>query len=249
MKVPRLVHQIGADLQIRPRDCDPDVVHLHVMKHPMGLGALHGRRPRTGPRRWDSEGWSKLEPPLLTVNDRRELVNRIRRLVVNDMSCRADLLDQEEVARADVDETLPCPACDARLAGRCASEVQTVAEGYLAHVDKQLQALTPAVQVDRAELVSRILEAVRKRLPLPNGVLSVGLLPNGHEAVRIHTSDGVNTEFYFRLGPRWRTTYREVPRGPNDLAAFLLALLPDAPRIPMSGFAFVARQWWGDSRS
>lgn len=248
MRVPSHQRVVAPGLVFRAVDVAPLVVHRHVMKHPVGLGSLYGPRPRSGVRHWDQEGWNEVEPVVLTRDDRRDLVRRIREFDLDGLRCAAALLVLEQHARDQVEEALPCDACPARLAERCSEETTTLAERYVSHVQQALDALTRAAEVDRLELTRRVFGALVHRRPFPQAVLSVGLLPAGDAGIRINTADGVRIEFYFQAeNPRWRTTYRNVPRGANDRVSFLLDLLPQAPSTALSAKTFVPRQWWKES--
>lgn len=251
MKVPSRTHRLAGWLSCEPREIEEGVVQDHVIRHPFGLAALHGRvfvdRPPTK-RPWNLEGWDRSAPPVLTLEDRRAIVARIRALGDAQRSCGAGLLDKEVYGGHASPDDRPCERCPSVLRGSCAQLTHEVVERYAALVDVLLSEVSEehGVVISRTELYPRL---VREAAPESLVVLTAGRLGTRDAAgVRIHRGDGVRIELYRHHHElRWRTLYRVSLRGPNDRRSFLLKHLSDdglTKRDSLSGNCVVPRLWW-----
>jgi hypothetical protein len=247
--VPVRAHVLNAALTIPVAEVEARVVHEHVMKHPLGLGVLYDAPPMGGIRRWDKEGWSALEPPLVTAELRRALASLILSLDVDGERCGARLLGHDEYGGATGD-VLPCRSCPERVLAACATHVEGLRRAYLARIDAILGALHDAVAVDRVALTQRLFNVVRLHRSTgveawPAAVLSVGLLDDGRRALRVRTREGFTLDFYGRPPKtRWRTLHREIHANANDRVSFLLHVLKPDPNNPLSAQTLVPRLWW-----
>jgi hypothetical protein len=246
--VPVRTHVLNPALTIPVAEVDARVVHEHVMKHPLGLGVLYDSPPMGGMRRWDTEGWCALEPPVVTADLRRHLASVILGLDVDGERCGARLLGRDEYGGATGD-VLPCRSCPERVLAACATHVDGLRRAYLARVDAILSALHDTVTVDGVHLTHRLLKLVHpnRRTDLdewPAAVLSVGLLDERRKALRVRTREGFTLEFFLSPAPRWRTLYRRMPKDANQRASFLLDRLKRHPMDDLSAQMLVPRLWW-----
>lgn len=249
MKIPSRRFDLHAQIAIQPATVDAREWHAHVMKHPFGLGAIYDLLPQAGSRSWTREGWNTVAPPVVTGEQRRSLAREIVSLVVAGSRCHAQRLGHEEYNGLAPHSDIPCRECPQALLDACGQIVGSVSVGYASWVDRHLGALEDGVVVEPAELVQRITRAAARRSALPEAVLSTGMLSNGHTGLRISGANGVRSELYGTKGYpfRWRTTYRSVPKGPNDQASFLLRLLVRHPKAVLSGVTLVERRWWKEN--
>jgi hypothetical protein len=240
--------------------CVPKVVganawQAHLLKHPMGMRAQCVQHA-TGRRRWNDEGWDALDPPVVTLDERRRAVTEIRALRAADQRCAMPRLELEEYAgRAEL-ERMPCYGCASALCSACArvlNEVVEVGPRYAKATERVLASLEGDLGhlLRRQELLELVMRLCRRRETLEDAaVLWCGLLPEEDRLVaRVNAANGVRVECYLEYGSmsmRWRTTFRNVPGSGPKVAELLL----DAPRRPSRGGALlsdccvVSRPWW-----
>ena len=235
MKVPERAHELVGGVAARPREVPADVWQAHVIKHPFGLAALWGQSTRD--RRWNTEGWDRVAPPVLEEGERATLTPQIVALTDGSTRCGADRLTATEYRGEPRREAMPCYECP--LARRCGELTRPVGERYAGWADALLERLAPVEEVTRAALQGRLLGEVGAGVDALPSVLSIGRLGAGGAGARLQSPDGVRVELTLvgRSHLEWRTT---PP---------LLGVLPPLPGLPLSGNALVPRRWWrGDSR-
>lgn len=249
MRLPNRSHRLAGWLECEPREVDDAVVQDHVIRHPFGLAALHGRvfvDKAATKRPWNLEGWDRGVPPVLSVEDRRTIVASIRELRDGAHACGASLLDKEQYGGPALGDR-PCQACPSSLRRSCAALTNEVAERYADHVDALLREVSEenGILVSRAELLVRIVRDVPESLV----VLTAGRLGTQDAAgVRVQRGDGVRLELYRnRRELRWRTLYRVPVQGPNRRRTVLMDHLSETgltTRDSLSGRCVVPRLWW-----
>lgn len=246
MRVPERSHALPDGLVVEPRVVPAPPWQAHVIKHPFGLGAMWGAW--SGSRRWNTEGWDRVAPPVLEEGERASLTAAIGALHEGEARCRADKLERTEYRGEPRRERMPCYEC--ALAERCGEITRSVGERYASWVDRLLAELAPLEAVPRNELALRLqreLGAPEASLPV---VLSVGRGAGGAGA-RVQAPNGVRVELALvgRDRLEWWTTYRKPARTANDRISALLDVMQPLPSLPLSGMAVVPRRWWrGDSR-
>lgn len=255
MNVPSRTHRLAGWLECEPHSIDEGVLQDHVIRHPFGLAALHGRVFVDSPptkRPWNLEGWDHSTPPVLTLAERRALVANVRALRDGPRTCRAELLDKEIYGGRAIPDDRPCETCPSPLRGSCANITHEIAERYAAHVDALLREVSEenGIVVARTDLYERLVrDAVGGGAPESLVVLTAGTLGTSDApGVRIQRGDGVRLELYrHHRALRWRTLYRVALGGPNARMSFLLKHLSErgqTTRDSLSGNCVVPRLWW-----
>ncbi|MBX3245564.1 MAG: hypothetical protein KF901_00085 [Myxococcales bacterium] len=253
MKVPRRSFQLAGLIDCPAREVEPREFQGHLTKHVFGAGVVRGTVfTNGGSSRWDYEGWSRLEPAVITDSVRRELVEQVLSLEVPGESCGATDLRCESRSPEFARTRSPCRDCGGELAKRCEQVTGAVGSRYAQLVNDLLDPVRRGngVLVPRAELDVRLCDF---RLPDDLVVLSAGALrKSGQLGVRVSRADGVRVEFT-RNGStlRWRTTYRDEFQATFEQVSFVGDLLSEvglALRDSLSGKCVVPRLWWeGDS--
>lgn len=248
MKVPRRSHTLTGLIDCPSREVEPQVFQAHLTKHVFGTGVVRGTvSARDGSGGWGYEGWSRLQPAVITDDVRRALVERVLSLEVLGSTCGATDLQHESWSPERRRPDSPCRDCGSELARECEQVTQDVGLRYAQLVDELLEPLRrdKGLLVPRAELDVRLTE------PLPDGlvVLSAGALGStGQPGVRISRLDGVRVEFTRRgTTLRWRTTYRDEFEVSFERVSFMGEFLSElhlATRDSLSGRCVVPRLWW-----
>lgn len=249
MKIPSRSHQLAGLVDCPSREVEPRMFQDHLTKHVFGAGVIRGSVHTRGEvPQWDHEGWSRLEPAIITAEMRRDLVHRVLSLDVLDASCDATDLHHEVWSPATATDRIPCRECSADLARMCEDTTRDVGRRYAQLVDDVLDPLRRrnGVVVSRAELDVRLAEP-----PLPPRlvVMSSGALRSTNQrGVRVSRADGVRVEFS-RQGTtlRWRTTYRDEFQALFEQVGFVGDFLSEdglATRDSLSGNCVVPRLWW-----
>ncbi|MDI7266809.1 MAG: hypothetical protein QME96_02295 [Myxococcota bacterium] len=229
------------------------VLQAHVIKHPFGVGAMLAATVEGRRRPWNAEGWDRLDPPTITLVERRECVTQIRGLEVAGTRCHVRRLHLEEYGGDPVSDE-PCYECGGSLAAACSEVTLDVAVRYAAWVDIIVKRIASdgGVRIGALDVLRRVLR-LSHRSPSKLDGLVVGSL--GRETagdshslrLRFNAWNGIRVEFRGAgVGWRWRTTYRRPPRAPTELAEFLLDPAPGGTLVPpwMSGGWWVPRPWW-----
>lgn len=253
MKVPRRSFQFPGFVGCPVREVEPREFQGHLTKHVFGAGVVRGTVfTNGGSSRWDYEGWSRLEPAVITDALRRELVEQVLSLEVLGESCGATDLSCESSSPQLARIHSPCRGCGGDLAQRCEETTRDVGSRYAQLVEDLLEPVRRGngVLMPRTELDVRLCDL---RLPDDLVVLSAGALrKTGQLGVRVSRADGVRVEFT-RNGStlRWRTSYRDEFQAKFEQVSFVGDLLSEvglASRDSLSGKCVVPRLWWeGDS--
>lgn len=252
MKLPSRDFLLVGGLACPNSEIDRGVWQEHVVKHPLGVHAIarsFGRDP------WTDEGWDKLEPPVVTEEERVNLVRDIAALAEGKLRCEVPEFRGKK-AGASL-ERLACRDCQPPVVARCEKLINApagVGVRYTNVTEDLLKELSGenGVQVEAARFHQVLHRLWRSPEKLAGAlVLTVGL--DGRRAarpvVRISREDGVRAEFYLeepnRL--RWRTTYRAYIQ--TRTAPQRISFLGDIPRPApglgrVSELCVVARRWW-----
>lgn len=255
MKVPTREHLLGAGLRCQMAEVDAKAIQGHFIKHPMGMGTLYGRSVAKRRRLWNEEGWDETEPPVLSLQRRRELSAHIQNMKISGNSCMVDRLHKEDYGGEAIKGAIACYECPKSLATICNKAARAEVTAYLAFVDTALSALGEgdAAVVSHKELTTRALGNLRNVAWFDDlTVLSIRLRERNDGSrqpiARLSSTSGVRSEFYLNGNHhlKWRTTYRERPEG---LAAKYRLLMEESlphgvSDIPLSDEVLVPRLWW-----
>ncbi len=247
MRVPQHEYLLEGGLRCRPRDVEPHVAQAHLIKHPVGMGSLHASSIGGMKRSWNEEGWDRTTPPVLTVEQRRELVARIQQLEIDGKRCAVPRVHKEEYGGESNNEAECCYQCDRALASACADTTTHERTAYLATVDDLLECLVEgrAVRVTHAELQARVLSNLRSTSHLV-GLVVLAIRPSATQTprgriARVSSWHGVRSEFFVEGGTMtWRTTYRADTGSPATAYRHLVA----ESFSTLSESVIVPRPWW-----
>ena len=247
MKLPESPRSLPGGLVCPDNDVERRVWQAHLLKHPLGVGALI---EHDGAEPWNYEGWDTLEPPVITQARRDSIVKAITALQ-GSSECRLPELR----GRTESDpERLPCYDCARNAFRTCetvfsSGEAPVVAQEYL-RVTLELLA---SVDSARGEIVPRG-EFTRRALSLwwtPEAfagltVAQVGTLWGGKPLLWITRFDGVESQYYLEGKKlRWKTTYRvKLPTATSQLSFLVKTKNPIAQAGDLSDKCIVPRQWW-----
>ncbi len=246
MRVPSRTYRLAPSATVVDREIDLEAWQAHVISHPFGLETIRRGTKVEGFRRWNHEGWDRLDPPLLTEARRIQLTTAIRQLRDGGRRCGVDELEMLETSDPWSTSPVGCYDCGPMLTQACAGQLVEVSRAYAAFVDDTLS------QLEDAEVISRrALPAALERSRLADDVPIVGTLGElrGEHAnawgLRFNRPDGVRVEVR-EDGDRffWRTTYRNRVDRWADVRAHLLShLAGHDPTEDLSGKALVPRPW------
>jgi len=246
MKVPARTIELPGGLRCPAYDVAQAPWLAHVVKHPLGLGAVAGRPPGTP---WNREGWGTLALPVIDPAERDRLARNIAGLDVDGHQCA--IPEMRGAPGASDPDRLACYVCPHTLASQCAWVLDDVSKAYASVTTSLVEAFDAAssVAVPRASMF----KTLARKLPRYDAWASLSLLSVGLDArqgsrqiARISRADGVRAEFYLSHGElRWRTTWRHPPVNHSQAMSFLLDFATPAPTTsPLSENCLVARLWW-----
>jgi hypothetical protein len=246
MKLPARTIDLPAGLRCPSYDVAQAPWLAHVVKHPLGIGALMGRPPGTT---WNREGWDELVPPVIDPTERERLVRNIAGLDVDDRRCAVP--EMRGATDASSPEALACYTCPRTLASQCAWLLDDVSKAYAAVAASMVEAfdVRASVAVPRAAM----LRALTRLFWRPDTWQTLALLSVGRDArqgaqhvARISRADGVRAEFYLaQTTLRWRTTWRSPPAHAGQAMSFLLDFpATSPPATQLSDLCLVDRLWW-----
>jgi len=248
MKLPDSPQVLPGGLVCRPKEIARGVWQAHLLKHPLGIGALIDH---DGEAPWNLEGWDQLEPPAITQARRDEIVEALGGMGGQGSACR--LPEIRGLIESDKDH-LPCYGCAGNALDTCemllgTGEAPRVAQEYL-RVTLELLASVDSVRgkvVARAEFCRKVTSLWRSPDKLVGlTVAHAGTLANGVAILWITRFDGVQSQYYFEGDDvRWKTTYREKRSAPVPQMNFLLDMKPPLARAgDLSDKCIVPRHWW-----
>lgn len=254
-QIPSETHKLDGALVCERRQTSVQVAQAHVLKHPIGMGALFGARIGTARRLWNEEGWDMLAPPVITLEERRKLVQDIGTLAVDGASCQMPRLQKEDLGGDIRAGEMACYQCPETLASTCAEHCGSIRARYVEYVDS----LLARFESGQATLVSWDVVSQRALGALGDPAWFEGLAVlslrtsarDGREAVsiaRISTADGLRCEFYVggKGDLRWRTLYRQRVCGIAAIHNF--AINDSRPLWPkgnlLSESVLVPRLYW-----
>ncbi|MCA9610629.1 MAG: hypothetical protein KC619_33770 [Myxococcales bacterium] len=244
MRVPSRTYRLAPSATVTDRDVDLEAWQAHVISHPFGLETIRRGTRVEGVRRWNHEGWDRLDPPLLTEARRIQLTGAIRQLRDGGRRCGVDELETLETDHPWATSRVACYGCGPVLTQACADQLVEVGRAYAAFVDDTLAHLEDAVVIPRRELPAAI-ERCRFSDDVPvvgtlgelRGDNAWGLRFNRPDGVRVEVREDGDTFF-------WRTTYRNRVDRWADVRAHLLShLAGHDPDDELSGKALVPRPW------
>lgn len=249
MRIPSRQWRFAGDLHADPLVVAPPELQRQLVRHPFGMSALMAATAGSGARRWNDDGWDRLEPPVITIERRREAVAAIGTLEADQAVCRLPRLHKEEYGGEVPAGWEACLTCPVALAAACAAVTQDVATAYRLVIDETLRLLAG----DAGKLLPRVkLRALLTPLATADylaglAIMTVGRAPIASTPiVRINRWDGVRVEL--KLDGRrliWLTTIRR-PSSPQTALTRLLQFPDDPadPRLPLSEHCLVTRPWW-----
>lgn len=252
MRLPNRDYVLEAGLLCPSTSIEQRNWQAHVVKHPLGVGAIARRAGRDG---WNTEGWDALEPPVVTERTRERLVGAIANAAQPGQRCGVPELRGRRGGSDPM--RLACHDCAPPLLQAC-DELVNPADGVgtrYADVTEQLLSAVAqgaGVEVSRQDFV-RVVHSLWRSPDRLRGliVLTVGLDPRAARVpvVRLSRDDGVRAEFYLQEPNRltWRTTYRmaEETRTAAARIGFLMSVPRPAPGLGrLSDLCVVTRRWW-----
>jgi hypothetical protein len=250
VRLPSRRYELPEGLVCEAIEIQREAWQAHVAKHPLGVWAIarSGRQDA-----WNAEGWDRLEPPVVTAEQRETLLQKIRGL--SEGSLRCEVPELRGKVRGSNPDRLACYDCKAPVIVRCEASLGT-ADGpgpRYAAVTEQLLAAAEGealVSTGRAALTM----ALHRLWQSPHTwkgliVLSAGVddRQGAQPIVRITRADGVRAEFYLNASRtlRWRTTYRNpAPAPAAQLSQLLDFARPSAAVSTLSDRCMVPRPWW-----
>lgn len=243
--VPAQEVRLPGGLVCRPREVDVGVWQAHVVKHPLGLGALW----RGGV--WNEEGWDRGPAPAIGNAEREAQIAAMRALDTNSRCGVRELRG----GNTPVAPKEPCYVCEAPLVVRCSQVLQApgaIGSRYRETLEAMLCAVADgeSIVVPRLELAKRLMASLNRPGWLEQGlVLAVGSEGTGKNVVpmvRIARGDGTRVDFWLNGGTElaWKTTYRVPQASTHTRWSFLMKHHDPNPRLPLSDVYVVARGWW-----
>lgn len=248
--IPSRTFSFARSLVAAPARIDVNVMQAHLIKHPFGMERLMSGSRRRADQTWDADGWHLLDPPVITLEQRRAMTAAIGALAVGSAQCEVPRLPAERYGGEPPDNWERCYDCPRPLAATCEAETLPVAEAYARVVDETLALVADpgGVVVSAVDFARAVFQLRRDLVGL--AVLTVGLARSidAQPIVRVSRWDGVRVELWLRDGHlmRWRTCYRKLGATRAAQQQFLLegAVRPTAFSLPLSDRCVVPHLWW-----
>lgn len=247
MRVPSRTYRLAPSATVVDRAIDLEAWQAHVISHPFGLETIRRGTRVSGLRRWNQEGWDRLDPPVLDEDARIRATRVIRALRDGSRACGVHELETLETTAPTTESRIACYRCGPVLTAACAAETRAIAARYVAVVDQMLRALEDATVIRQQQLAVAI-GRIRAADEMPT-VGTLGVLRSKHVfafGFRLNRPDGTRVELraedeaFF-----WRTTYRNPPRNLAGVRTHLRDHLTGADLSDeLSGKALVPRPWW-----
>lgn len=250
MRLPRQRYSFFGDLSCAPATVADRVWQEHVVKHPLGVGALRAKSPNGITRTWNDEGWDVVTPPVATLEARRWATAAIRSLDESNQRCGVDRLEKETYGGREATGPLPCRVCPDSLVARCFGILNDSAESIGGRYAEATEALLSLVATPDGDEIprARLIQALHRNHRDDESRETLAVLTVGDGIVRIHGGHGVRAEFYLNENQmRWRTTYRRPYRTPATQISGLLDFASSSDRSRRPGLAsetcLVPRPW------
>ncbi len=216
------------------------VWQAHLLKHPLGVGALRRRQPLP----WNHEGWDLIDPPAITEERRTRFAEEVSNMSFERRRCEVRELRGSRSSKPEPE----CYHCEPPLVVKCHQRLaeEATPARYAAETERLVRAVVDGAEVSRRLLTGRLLVAL-KQPDAWAGLVVMTVGRDGKDAVvRCSGADGTRAELY--VGPQrqlgWRTTYRSaVAERPNERLSWVLDSPAPAPGLSLSEVFVVPRDW------
>lgn len=241
IRIPTRGVALPGGLRCAPGEVRVAAWQAHLLKHPLGIGAVRNERP------WNHEAWDVTTPPVVTQEQRERLSGRIVALDPGGDRCQV-----RELRGARSPEAEPCYRCQPSLLQQCAvllDEADGVGRRYAAVIDALLGEVAEdrAMVVPRPQVFGRLFRGLTRPAWIEAGiVVAVGVEGRSlAPTVRIARGDGTRADFWLNGTELvWRTTYRLPQVSVNTRASFLMDHPAPSPSLSLSDVYVVPRGWW-----